>query len=193
MLRKGGKGVVTPQVKRLKQIILYRKMDMPLEKIACVLDGQNSLEEMVRQQLLELQHKQQEIQGSMDLCRKLVADHAYDGQNIDFYLSYVKEEEKKGHRFAELEELVCDFSEYSEFYKVSGDPLFQLLFHKVRNQKVFLWGWFGLWIAISLFFVIEFGLGDGRMPLLVRAFVLGLVLVLLWYDFFWYCKRKRHP
>lgn len=141
----------------------------------------------------ELQHKQQEIQGSMDLCRKLVADHAYDGQNIDFYLSYVKEEEKKGHRFAELEELVCDFSEYSEFYKVSGDPLFQLLFHKVRNQKVFLWGWFGLWIAISLFFVIEFGLGDGRMPLLVRAFVLGLVLVLLWYDFFWYCKRKRHP
>ena len=98
-------------VKRLKQIILYRKMDMPLEKIACVLDGQNSLEEMVQQQLLELQHKQQEIQGSMDLCRKLVADHAYDGQNIDFYLSYVKEEEKKGHRFAELEELVCDFSE----------------------------------------------------------------------------------
>ena len=162
-------------------------------KIACVLDGQNSLEEMVQQQLLELQHKQQEIQGSMDLWRKLVADHAYDGQNIDFYLSYVKEEEKKGHRFAELEELVCDFSEYSEFYKVSGDPLFQLLFHKVRNQKVFLWGWFGLWIAISLFFVIEFGLGDGRMPLLVRAFVLGLVPVLLWYDFFWYCKRKRHP
>ena len=116
-----------------------------------------------------------------------------DGRTIDFYLSYVKEEEKKGHRFAELEELVCDFSEYSEFYKVSGDPLFQLLFHKVRNQKVFLWGWFGLWIAISLFFVIEFGLGDGHMPLLVRALVLGIVLVLLWYDFFWYCKRKRHP
>ena len=180
-------------VMRLKQIILYRKMDMPLEKIACVLDGQNSLEEMVQQQLLELQHKQQEIQGSVDLCRKLVADHAYDGQNIDFYLSYVKEEEKKGHRFAELEELASDFSEYSEFYKVSGDPLFQLLFHKVRNQKVFLWGWFGLWIAISLFFVIEFGLGDGHMPLLVRALVLGGVLVLLWYDFFWYCKRKRHP
>ena len=114
-------------------------------------------------------------------------------QNIDFYLSYVKEEEKKGHRFAELEELASDFSEYSEFYKVSGDPLFQLLFHKVRNQKVFLWGWFGLWIAISLFFVIEFGLGDGHMPLLVRALVLGGVLMLLWYDFFWYCKRKRHP
>ena len=124
-------------VKRLKQIILYRKMDMPLEKIACVLDGQNSLEEMVQQQLLELQHKQQEIQGSMDLCRKLVADHAYDGQNIDFYLSYVKEEEKKGHRFAELEELVCDFSEYSEFYKVSGDPLFSFCFIRSEIKKCF--------------------------------------------------------
>ena len=180
-------------IRRLKQIILYRKMNMPIEKIALMLDDPAVSEELVRQQLQELLNKQQEIQGSIDLCRKLAADHAYDGENIDFYLNYVKEEEKKGHRFAELEELVCDFSEYSEFYKVSGDPLFQLLFHKVRNQKVFLWGWFGLWIAISLFFVIEFGLGDGHMPLLVRAFVLGLVLVLLWYDFFWYCKRKRHP
>ena len=180
-------------IRRLKQIILYRKMNMPIEKIALMLDDPAVSEELVRQQLQELLNKQQEIQGSIDLCRKLAADHAYDGENIDFYLNYVKEEEKKGHRFAELEELVCDFSEYSEFYKVSGDPLFQLLFHKVRNQKVFLWGWFGLWIAISLFFVIEFGLGDGHMPLLVRALVLGLVLVLLWYDFFWYCKRKRHP
>ena len=178
-------------VKRLKQIILYRKMDMPLEKIACVLDGQNSLEEMVQQQLLELQHKQQEIQGSMDLCRKLVADHAYDGQNIDFYLSYVKEEEKKGHSFAQLEDLVGDFSEYSEFYKVSGDPVFQFLFCKVKNQKLFGWIWFALWIALSVFFIVEFGFGDGHMPLVVKAIVIGAVLVFLWYDFIRYCRKKR--
>ena len=136
-------------IRRLKQIILYRKMNMPIEKIASMLDDPAVSEELVRQQLQELLNKQQEIQGSIDLCRKLAADHAYDGENIDFYLNYVKEEEKKGHSFAQLEELVGDFSEYSEFYKVSGDPVFQFLFCKVKNQKLFGWVWFALWIALS--------------------------------------------
>ena len=163
-------------IRRLKQIILYRKMNMPIEKIAS---------------LQELLNKQQEIQGSIDLCRKLAADHAYDGENIDFYLNYVKEEEKKGRSFAQLEELVGDFSEYSEFYKVSGDPVFQFLFCKVKNQKLFGWVWFALWIALSVFFIVEFGFGDGHMPLVVKAIVIGAVLVFLWYDFIRYCRKKR--
>ena len=156
-----------------------------------MLDDPAVSEELVRQQLQELLNKQQEIQGSIDLCRKLAADHAYDGENIDFYLNYVKEEEKKGRSFAQLEELVGDFSEYSEFYKVSGDPVFQFLFCKVKNQKLFGWVWFALWIALSVFFIVEFGFGDGHMPLVVKAIVIGAVLVLLWYDFIRYCRKKR--
>lgn len=49
-----------------------------------MLDDPAVSEELVRQQLQELLNKQQEIQGSIDLCRKLAADHAYDGENIDF-------------------------------------------------------------------------------------------------------------
>ena len=178
-------------IRRLKQIILYRKMNMSIEKIASMLDDSVVSEELVRQQLQELLNKQQEIQGSIDLCRKLAADHAYDGENIDFYLNYVKEEEKKGRSFAQLEELVGDFSEYSEFYKVSGDPVFQFLFCKVKNQKLFGWVWFALWIALSVFFIVEFGFGDGHMPLMVKAIVIGAVLVFLWYDFIRYCRKKR--
>lgn len=178
-------------IRRLKQIILYRKMNMPIEKIALMLDDPAVSEELVRQQLQELLNKQQEIQGSIDLCRKLAADHAYDGENIDFYLNYVKEEEKKGRSFAQLEELVGDFSEYSEFYKVSGDPVFQFLFCKVKNQKLFGWVWFALWIALSVFFIVEFGFSDGHMPLVVKAIVIGAVLVFLWYDFIRYCRKKR--
>ena len=159
-------------IRRLKQIILYRKMNMPIEKIALMLDDPAVSEELVRQQLQELLNKQQEIQGSIDLCRKLAADHAYDGENIDFYLNYVKEE-------------------YSEFYKVSGDPVFQFLFCKVKNQKLFGWVWFALWIALSVFFIVEFGFGDGHMPLVVKAIVIGAVLVFLWYDFIRYCRKKR--
>lgn len=119
-------------IRRLKQIILYRKMNMPIEKIASMLDDP-----------------------------------------------------------AVSEELVGDFSEYSEFYKVSGDPVFQFLFCKVKNQKLFGWVWFALWIALSAFFVVEFGFGDGHMPLVVKAIVIGAVLVFLWYDFIRYCRKKR--
>lgn len=119
-------------IRRLKQIILYRKMNMPIEKIALMLDDP-----------------------------------------------------------AVSEELVGDFSEYSEFYKVSGDPVFQFLFCKVKNQKLFGWVWFALWIALSVFFIVEFGFGDGHMPLVVKAIVIGAVLVLLWYDFIRYCRKKR--
>lgn len=104
-------------IRRLKQIILYRKMNMPIEKIASMLDDPAVSEELVRQQLQELLNKQQEIQGSIDLCWKLAADHAYDGENIDFYLNYVKEEEKKGRSFAQLEELVGDFRSTASFIK----------------------------------------------------------------------------
>lgn len=149
------------------------------------------LRNLARQQLQELLNKQQEIQGSIDLCRKLAADHAYDGENIDFYLNYVKEEEKKGRSFAQLEELVGDFSEYSEFYKVSGDPVFGFCFCKVKNQKLFGWVWFALWIALSVF-IVEFGFGDGHMPLVVKAIVIGAVLVLLWYDFIRYCRKSEN-
>ena len=119
-------------IRRLKQIILYRKMNMPIEKIALMLDDP-----------------------------------------------------------AVSEELVGDFSEYSEFYKVSGDPVFQFLFCKVKNQKLFGWVWFALWIALSVFFIVEFGFGDGHMPLVVKAIVIGAVLVFLWYDFIRYCRKKR--
>ena len=38
---------------------------------------------------------------------------------------------------------------------------------------------------------MEFGFGDGHMPLVVKAIVIGAVLVLLWYDFIRYCRKKR--
>ena len=89
------------------------------------------------------------------------------------------------------EELVGDFSEYSEFYKVSGDPVFQFLFCKVKNQKLFGWVWFALWIALSVFFIVEFGFGDGHMPLVVKAIVIGAVLVFLWYDLSGIVEKER--
>ena len=61
-----------------------------------MLDDPAVSEELVRQQLQELLNKQQEIQGSIDLCRKLAADHAYDGENIEFLPQLCKRRREKG-------------------------------------------------------------------------------------------------
>jgi len=80
-----------------------------------------------------------------------------------------------GNRIFTLEQLVPD----------------TINFCKVKNQKLFGWVWFALWIALSVFFIVEFGFGDGHMPLVVKAIVIGAVLVFLWYDFIRYCRKKR--
>ena len=80
-----------------------------------------------------------------------------------------------GNRIFTLEQLVPD----------------TINFCKVKNQKLFGWVWFALWIALSVFFIVEFGFGDGHMPLVVKEIVIGAVLVLLWYDFIRYCRKKR--
>ena len=104
-------------IRRLKQIILYRKMNMPIEKIASMLDDPAVSEELVRQQLQELLNKQQEIQGSIDLCRKLAADHAYDGENIDFYLNYVKKKRKRDVALRNWRNLSVIFRSTASFIK----------------------------------------------------------------------------
>ncbi len=65
--------------------------------------------------------------------------------------------------------------EYSEFYKVSGDPV-SISVSKAQKSEAVRRVWFALWIALSVFFIVEFGFGDGHMPLVVKAIVIGLCL-----------------
>lgn len=122
-------------VRRLKLIILYRKMNLSLETIGELVEGRTSTEEVLKQQLVCLREEQKKLQGSIDLCTKFVEDRGYEivgadpvkgaadvdpESAIDAYLNYVKEEEKLGHSFAEAEELLEDFAEFTHFDRMVG-------------------------------------------------------------------------
>lgn len=98
-------------VKRLKEIILYRKMDFPIETIGLLIGKEVAASDAIEQQPLDLKEKQKAIQGSIDLCQKVIEDRAYENLDVETYLNYVKEEEAKGKKFAYMDELLIDFVE----------------------------------------------------------------------------------
>lgn len=100
-------------VKRLKEIILYRKMDMSIDTIYQLITKDVTVQNVLEQQLQDLKEKQKTIQSAIDLCEKVIEDGGFEERNVEEYLNYVKEEEAKGRIFAKVDELLIDFAEYS--------------------------------------------------------------------------------
>lgn len=97
--------------RRLKLIILYRKMGMSIETINQLLKHELLLKEALSKQKEELIEKQKELQGSIELCNKLIDDDV-ESINVDYYLSYMKNKESQGKKFAAVEELIDDVSAF---------------------------------------------------------------------------------
>ena len=65
-------------VQQLEKIILYRKMDFTIETIAELLDHKVDVQQAMELQIDHLEEQKQKLQGSIDLCRKIVSDQAFE-------------------------------------------------------------------------------------------------------------------
>lgn len=99
----------------IKQIQLFRKMDFSIEAISHILNKKLTIEDAIQNQITELEEKRDSIQSSIDLCRKIAGDGQYSSLDTDYYLSYVKEEEKKGRVFGQLNDLLDEVSDYYDY------------------------------------------------------------------------------
>ena len=144
-------------VARLKQIVFYRKMDLSLERIDALIKNEISLEEVLKEQMQELVIKQQMLQGSIDLCQKVLDDHVKEPFDIDYYLKYVKEEEAKGTKFAEVEEFLTELASFSHYDRMwlIGDPYVGRFFANtwVNRIAIVLLGAF--WIIIPIIGIVD--------------------------------------
>lgn len=119
---------------RLKQITLYRKMNLSIEHIGLIFCGEMSLEEAVQKQLIELERKKEMLEGSISLCQIILESGTVKEREVDYYLNYVKEEEAKGTRFAELDEFLEDFADFVQITRFWGDPYVGKL---LLNKRIF--------------------------------------------------------
>lgn len=99
----------------IKQILLFRKMDFSIEAISHILNKKLTIEDAIQNQITELEEKRDSIQSSIDLCKKIAGDGQYSSLDTDYYLSYVKEEEKKGRVFGQLNDLLDEVSDYYDY------------------------------------------------------------------------------
>ena len=99
----------------IKQILLFRKMDFSIEAISHILNKKLTIEDAIQNQITELEEKRDSIQSSIDLCQKIAGDGQCSSLDTDYYLSYVKEEEKKGRVFGQLNDLLDEVSDYYDY------------------------------------------------------------------------------
>jgi DNA-binding transcriptional MerR regulator len=104
----------------IKRIILLRKMDLSVDSIGKIFQNEITMEDALEQQLIDLKNKQLSIQGSIDLCQKIIEDHAYDEIDLDYYNEYVKEEESRGVRFISVNDFIDDFADVTNYNGMLG-------------------------------------------------------------------------
>ena len=91
------------EVARLERIKLLRKLDVPLEEIAAMLDGRLTLAKGMRRHLVTLEHRQDNLATARALSERLVQEPGLlEGLDAGAYLSEMAALERKGVRFVNV-------------------------------------------------------------------------------------------
>lgn len=124
-------------VRRLKLILLYRKMDFSIETIEMLLHDKVSVKDAFQKQEEELSTRMEMLQGSLDLCRMLHCEESMDDIDVDHYLNYIREEEQKGRQFGSVEQWLDDVAQYTWLTFAKNNPIYGMLAVHPRLGRVF--------------------------------------------------------
>lgn len=146
-------------VERLKRILVFRKMDLPVEKIALILEGEEDVKTALRHQEEKLESQMKELEGSLMLCRKLEGEENPLEVDPEEYLCFIQEEEQEGRKFSQAEELLWELSEFAAD-QYGGSGWFTAVFGSWAGVVKLVLG-AGLWLfflyrAGAVFFIEPF-------------------------------------
>lgn len=95
---------------RLKEIVILRKLGIPVQQIADILDGVLPLQDALTTNITVLQSEIEALSGSLALCRQLKQE---DARTLDTerYWKLIHDQESLGFQFQSLMEDYLKFSE----------------------------------------------------------------------------------
>ena len=134
---KGYQDYSEEDIRRLKEIIVLRKLGIPVQQIADILDGALPLQEALDANISALQSEIEKLNGFLELCRQLKRE---DARMLDteLYWEIIHRKEQEGFRF---QTLAKDYLSY-----VDNDFRTHYLVSEVSGQKIkkgilylFLW------------------------------------------------------
>ncbi|MGN0334628.1 MAG: MerR family transcriptional regulator [Lachnospiraceae bacterium] len=179
-------------VLRVKEILLYRKMGISIETIYLLINRQANQKDVLLRQHKILQDEIRNLKGSAELCQKVLHDGGLEvnGDQIDQYLDYVYQEEEKGVRFAEVEELLDDITEYTREEVFYWSPIRVWLYKQSWVAVVFSLFFWGLIIMVPMSHLID--VYQKRTSLSIPLlFLYGSILVIYYLGFRKFRKSKR--
>lgn len=88
-------------VRRLKEIVILRKLGIPVQQVADILDGVLPLQDALNANITALQTEIDKLNGSLALCKQLQAE---DARMLDTerYWEIIQKKEQEGFRFQTL-------------------------------------------------------------------------------------------
>ena len=88
-------------IRRLKLICIFRKLDMPLEEIRQVLDERKKLQEALHEQKNRLEEKRKNLEAAISFCGQ-IREMELENLDVDVYLQKIETEEQQGNVFADI-------------------------------------------------------------------------------------------
>ena len=144
------KGLVTPvrredskyrdyseeDVMTLKRIMLYRKLDFSIDDIQSILSEDTDFHEMLVSRRQQLNVQKEQLLGSLALCEKMLDDNVGKDMEVDYYLSYVHEEEQKGRIFPDIVPALDCVADNMNMEKYVGLPFMPQLLQNVFARRI---------------------------------------------------------
>ena len=176
----GYRDYTAEDVNRLKTILLYRKMGLPIETIYLVFQGSVSLKVALERQTQELVKQKDEITASLELCQKALKDTDLEKINVDTYLDFVVSEEEKGNHFVEIQEIIDDFTEYTGLRNfVSGNGHVVKFLNNPKVIRAISAIWLVTCILLPIFVMVESYTNDGYVSFQLIAFYVMWAFIML--------------
>lgn len=88
-------------IRRLKFICLFRRLDMPIADIRKLFDGETTLEEALEVLERRLESEKERLDAALVFCRS-IREPSLESMDVDAYLQDMDEKEKKGSVFAQI-------------------------------------------------------------------------------------------
>ena len=90
-------------VECLKQIKLFRKLDLPLEEIRRIQQGVLTVSDAMGRHVIQLERQRANLESMAELCRQMENDRiSLPSLDTDHYLHFMEEQEKGGTKFVNI-------------------------------------------------------------------------------------------
>ncbi len=142
-------------IQRLKQIIILRKLGIPVQLISDILKGRVPIQDAIASNILMLQEELQQLNGALAICRQIQAEKR-PTLDTERYWQLIQDKEEQGLQFRSL------VKDYLEFMEPVYDAVFWMVQPSDRHHtgRRFLKN-IAVYFAMVLPFSIIVSLGTG--------------------------------